>query len=441
MSDMAAPFNAIVKALKACRSVRQIQRQAPMVQLLAVAKGIIEPADVRIGGTLTPQASMAFFMGLIANPVLSQLGTERCHKLSKNLDALDMTPRQMKRVAQGAEPADGDLTEATNPGATVTLLPGQIFATLTLDTLRDNADNPQFPTIVRNMINTLFANDLVDLAFNGTADDYAGNAFLALNKGFVQLADDAAAAPDVTVTPGTTAAAALTTGVVASDNAIVWTAVQAGTPGNDVVIRLVDPAANSQALAVSVAGSVITVSLATDGAGAITSTADLVTAAIAADANAAALVTAADASGSDGSGVVAAVYGKLTGGETVGWIDTLAAIRAASDQLWRATSVFFMSPDNADSYNVELGKHVTGSAVIANSAGAGFLTQRVVPVPSMASDRILYTPPRNLAVAIHDRVERTSQYHGRKRALEITVDMAFDFEIRLKKAAVLGKVA
>ena len=111
------------------------------------------------------------------------------------------------------------------------------------------------------------------------------------------------------------AAATATTGTVAANNGITYTA-PLGAAGNSVRIMLADPKANSAALSVSVAGTVITVSLATDAAGVITSTAADVTAAIAGNAKAASLVTAANTGASTGAGVVTATMKQvaLTGG-------------------------------------------------------------------------------------------------------------------------------
>jgi len=74
-----------------------------------------------------------------------------------------------------------------------------------------------------------------------------------------------------------------------------------------VSVTYVDPAANSQALAVTVLGSAITVSLATDGGGLITSTAALVRTALIAGVPAAALITPTLKTGNDGTGVVTAL--------------------------------------------------------------------------------------------------------------------------------------
>lgn len=102
-------------------------------------------------------------------------------------------------------------------------------------------------------------------------------------------------------------AASLVTGLVGSNNAIRWTADEPGEAGEDIRVALVDPAANSQALAVDVDGDDITVSLATDGAGAIVSTAAQVIAAVNEHDTASQLVTAANAGVSNGTGVVTAV--------------------------------------------------------------------------------------------------------------------------------------
>jgi len=100
--------------------------------------------------------------------------------------------------------------------------------------------------------------------------------------------------------------ASLVTGVVANNNAILFTAVKYGTAEEDISIRLKDPAGNNQALSVDVVGRDIIISLATGVAGAITSTAAEVIAAVAASA-AADLVTADNEGASTGAAVVAAV--------------------------------------------------------------------------------------------------------------------------------------
>ena len=97
-----------------------------------------------------------------------------------------------------------------------------------------------------------------------------------------------------------------------NDNGLTFTAKTYGAAGNSINIRYTDPAANDAALSVSVAGPAITVSLATGGAGAITSTAAQVKDAVDASAAASALVSVAvmtsdSGVADDGSGVVTAM--------------------------------------------------------------------------------------------------------------------------------------
>lgn len=100
--------------------------------------------------------------------------------------------------------------------------------------------------------------------------------------------------------------ASLAIGVEASDNALTFTSKLTGILGNSSSLKLVDPAANDQALSITVDGRDVVVSLATGVAGAITTTAAALTAAIEADTAANALFTITDTGESDGTGVVTA---------------------------------------------------------------------------------------------------------------------------------------
>lgn len=104
----------------------------------------------------------------------------------------------------------------------------------------------------------------------------------------------------------TATAATLTLGRASDNTGITLTADTAGLAGNQISIALVDPAANSATLAVAVSGNAITVTLATDASGVITSTAGDVITAINGDGDASALVAAANLTGSDGTGLAKA---------------------------------------------------------------------------------------------------------------------------------------
>jgi len=119
--------------------------------------------------------------------------------------------------------------------------------------------------------------------------------------GIVGTAPDAAGAT----------AAELQLGRPAANTAIAFTAATAGIAGNRITVELQDPAAVSAAIAVTVTGTAIAVSLATDASGAVISTAGEVAAAVNGDADAGALVSAGNGAGSDGSGVVRSTFRPL----------------------------------------------------------------------------------------------------------------------------------
>lgn len=100
-------------------------------------------------------------------------------------------------------------------------------------------------------------------------------------------------------------AATLATGSAGANNGVTWTAVRAGSFGNDIQVVLVNPGATGS-LAVSVSGKTITVTLAY-ASGAITTTGAQLIAAIVASSDASELVSVAATGASSGAGLVAAV--------------------------------------------------------------------------------------------------------------------------------------
>lgn len=158
----------------------------------------------------------------------------------------------------------------------------------------------------------------------GIAEWEAGGAF---NRGDKLTIDSVGRC--VGVTAGDVAAS-LITGVVGSNNAILWTAKVAGPGGDSITVTLVDPGGTTALLSVDVAnnGTDITVNLART-ASALSSTAQNVIDAVQGNGAANALVSVANDSTSSGAGIVAAVSKTaLSGG--AGDVITYAIAEAAS---------------------------------------------------------------------------------------------------------------
>lgn len=304
-----------------------------MLDIVALAKGLISPEDLRTGGQMSAQAASRIITMLFADPFLQKVTTERMSRLTKDIDVIDIARRQLVRVAEGSEPADADLVGVGEEGGKLRALEVQLFAALKLSTLRDNKDNPNLIKIVEDGFNTRLTGDLVDLAFNGENDDGGGanqaEKFLRLNKGWVKIAQEAEAAD--------------------------------GVQGVDI-----DPA-------------------------------------------------------------------------TDGWKATLSAIMNAGDERWRPMSAFLMNLADADAYAEELGAHVTGTPLTAESPLRRYQGYPIEAHPRMPRGKVLFTPLKNLVYGVSTDIRRDRAYHARKRALEYTFDMATDFEIAVKQAVAFGR--
>jgi len=116
----------------------------------------------------------------------------------------------------------------------------------------------------------------------------------------------------------------LETAMTGTNNDLLIRALRGGAAGNSITITLVDPATSSTPISVAVVGTAITVTLAVDGASAITSTAAQVRDAINANSQARSLVDVVLPASNDGTGVVIALAstplatGSDTGVETYG---------------------------------------------------------------------------------------------------------------------------
>ena len=127
--------------------------------------------------------------------------------------------------------------------------------------------------------------------------------------------------------------------------------------------------------------------------------------------------------------------------ETDGWTATLAAIMDGGDERWRAQSAFIMNLADADTYARQLGAHVTGTPLVADSPLRRFEGYPIEAHPKMPRGRVLFTPLKNLVYGLHADIHRDKAYHQRRRVLEYTFDMAVDYEIAVKQACILGKPA
>lgn len=172
-------------------------------ELLTIIKSGNVPADFSIGGTLTPDQARAFFDLVVdQSAFMKNITTITGKKLTIPINAYNLGSQVLVRVAEGSEPTADQKAQSSNEGKNMQLLPVQLFYDLPFQTIEDNQDNPKFESIITGQIAKVFANDLLNLATNGTGDD--GTTFATLNTGWIKLAQDSSTATKVNTNAVTT---------------------------------------------------------------------------------------------------------------------------------------------------------------------------------------------------------------------------------------------
>lgn len=232
--------------------------------------------------------------------------------------------------------------------------------------------------------------------------------------------------------------ASLTTALTGTNNDIVWTAVSGGPQGNGIWIRYVDPEADNSPLEVDVADKGITIYLATDGSGVITSTADDLKAAVAAHPVAQGLVVGTDVGGDDGSGVVTAMAASyLTGGVGADVTQPASAVLThiwtfvptmAADDL-QAMTMYWGDPNiqqfqaaycMPDEFVITADASGTDGAAM-NLSGQGQFPAKIAPssVPAMLNSPLLL--PTAMQLWIDTTTIGSTAITGRVVSAEVTI--------------------
>jgi len=124
---------------------------------------------------------------------------------------------------------------------------------------------------------------------------------------------------------------------------------------------------------------------------------------------------------------------------TNGWQDSLKTARDALPEMYRPNAAIFMNTADADAYAYELGQHVTGTALTADSPLRRFLGAPIITSPYIPAGTVLVTPPKNLVFGLTTEIWQQKRWDYDARALRYTFDTACDYEIAVKQACVLAQ--
>lgn len=225
-----------------------------------------------------------------------------------------------------------------------------------------------------------------------------------------------------------------------ANTSLDYTAVVAGSLGNQISVQYVDPGAASSPLDVDVVERAVVVYLETDGAGDIATLASEIIAALAAHPVAAGMVTAANTLGHDGSGVVTAmpatylsggvgVNVETPGGATDSRLWTFAPTLDADDleamTLWwgdpniQAFRAAFCMPDE-----LTIAADAAGEdGVTLALSGQGLFPSKTAPglVPAMLQAPLLMPTAMQLWIDSGGDAIGTTPVTGRLLSAELTV--------------------
>lgn len=198
LQDLAALQNTGGKFQPVMKSLADAYGSADVAKMVLFAKGIIGPEAIRAGNALTPQQAKKIISLIFDSDFLKKVTTQKMSRLKFEGTVLDVPTRSLRRRTKGVEPADGDKVDLAEFNYILHAEDVQLFADLSKDFLRDNADNPGLPGEIEAMLAKRLRGELVDLGFNGQGADYVGEDadFLKLHDGWIKIAMDAKAAGD-----------------------------------------------------------------------------------------------------------------------------------------------------------------------------------------------------------------------------------------------------
>lgn len=150
--------------------------------------GNITPESVALGGVLGIEEARSMVQLIFdKSDFLTQVTNKAMSKLNQRITAYDLARGQLVRVPSGANPTDAQRRQLETLGCYLEAKDAQLFVQVLRDTIVDNKNNPNFLDELQSNFAKSFGNDIVYLGFVGDGDDYAGDAFEKLNKGWLQL--------------------------------------------------------------------------------------------------------------------------------------------------------------------------------------------------------------------------------------------------------------
>jgi hypothetical protein len=158
-------------------------------------------ATLSVNTTLLPAQALKLINLIVSQSAfLQKVSRVDCYKLKTPMPIMNLSGRNLTRVAEGTAPTTSTATyaQSANEGKILDLLNVDLFYDLLYSVIINNQDEKTLVSMIEAQIAETFANDLLDLATNGTADTYVHAYHVSTNpvpmytlaKGWIKLLQD-----------------------------------------------------------------------------------------------------------------------------------------------------------------------------------------------------------------------------------------------------------
>lgn len=124
---------------------------------------------------------------------------------------------------------------------------------------------------------------------------------------------------------------------------------------------------------------------------------------------------------------------------SVSWTTFLNTVITAMPAIYKSDScVILMNTSDYEDYCYQVG-NLTGAVSLLITGGVkNFLGYRIEVVPNMPEHHVIFTPLANLVYGVNTTIEKYRELKGTRRVIDYTFDSAFDFQVAVDDAAVIG---
>lgn len=123
----------------------------------------------------------------------------------------------------------------------------------------------------------------------------------------------------------------------------------------------------------------------------------------------------------------------------VNWTAFLGSLITEMPAIYKSDKCrLLMNSSDYEDYCYQVGNLNGAVGILISGQVKEFLGYKIEVVPDMPSQTVIFTPLANLVYGVNTTVEKYRELKGTKRVIDYTYDSAFDFQVAVDDAAVIG---